>query len=160
MAPLDLGGLAGRRELFPGELVNRVELAKARFAIDLLDPNESLVDQRHEPIDDVAANVRCGSADDLGDLEIAPADEDGQPSEQPALAFIEEIVAPGDRSTESLLPLRQVAGASRQHAKLMFQSAEDRLRREQLDSGGSELDCERHAMEAGADPSHGRGVLV
>src|SRR6266446_976097 len=102
MAPLDLGGLAGRHELFPGELVNRVELAKARFAIDILDPNEALVCQRRKAVKDLAANVRCGSADDLGDLEIAPADEDGQPSEQPALAFIEEIVAPGDRATESL----------------------------------------------------------
>src|SRR2546427_8068325 len=125
MAPLDLGGLAGPHELFPGELVNRVELAKARFAIDLLDPNEALVDQRHEPIDDIAANVRCGPADDLGDLEIAATDEDGQSGEQPALAFVEEIVAPGDRPTESLLPLRQVARPSRQHAELVFESSED-----------------------------------
>src|SRR5467141_782767 len=125
MTPLDLGGLAGRHEMFPRELANRVELAEARFATNLLDPTEALVDQRHEPIADVAANVRCGPADDLGDLEIAAADEDGQPGEQPALALVEEIVAPGDRTTQGLLPLRQVAGPSRQHAELVFESGED-----------------------------------
>src|SRR5712671_1624069 len=140
MAPFDLGDLAACNELFASELANRVELAEPRLAIDLLDPNQALVDQRRESIEDVTADVRCRPADDLGDLEIAAADEDGQPGEQPALAFIEEVVAPGDCTTQGLLPLRQVARASRQHAQLVLESGEDRVRREELDPGGGELD--------------------
>ena len=42
----------------------------------------------------------------------------------------------------------------------MLEALEDRVRREQLDPGGGELDRERHAVEPGGDPGDGRGVLV
>ena len=72
----------------------------------------------------------------------------------------EEVVAPGDRPAQRLLPLGQVAGAGREDAELVLETLEDRLGLEQLDPRRGELDRQRHAVQPGADPGDGRSVLV
>ena len=154
-------GLAARLELLRGELADRVEQPEPRLAVGrLLDLDQALVDERHEAVDDVAAELRGRAADGLGRLEVAAAGEDGQAVEEPPPAVVEQVVAPGDRAAQRLLARRQVARAGRQQVELVLEPGEDRVGRQELDPGGGQLDGERHAVEAGADRGDRRGVLV
>ena len=150
-----------RGQLLGGELADRVEHPEAQAAVDLLGPDEALVGEERQAVDDVdAVELARRPADRLGAVELAAADEDRQPGEQAALARAEQVVAPGDRAAERLLALGQVARAGRQDAELVLEPLEDRLGREELHPGRRELDRERHPVEPGGDPRDGRRVLV
>ena len=69
------------------------------------------------------------------------------------LAVVEQVVAPGDRATQRLLPLRQVARAGRQQGEVVLEPGEDLVRRQELDPRGGELDRQRHAVQPGAIPA-------
>ena len=94
------------------------------------------------------------------EVDVAAAGEDRQPVEQAARPRVEQVVAPGDRAAQRLLAGGQVARPRREDVELVVESDEDRVRREDLDPGGGELDGQRHPMEAGADARDGRRVLV
>ena len=103
-------------------------MPEAGLAVDLLRPDEALVGEGHQPVEDLDADLRRpvrrrASAR----LELAAADEHGEPREQPPLALVEQVVAPGDRAAQRLLALRQVARAGRQDAELVLEPLEDRL---------------------------------
>ena len=161
MAALDLGLLAALREVLGGELVDRVELAEAADALDLLGLDEALVGQRHDPVEDVAADLVGRPADRLGRLERR-----SRPRTRPAAhrsrrsPSLEQVVAPGDRAAQRLLALGQVARSRRQDAELVLEAAQDRVGRQELDPGRRQLDRERHPVEPGADRGDGRGVVV
>ena len=95
----------------------------------LLDLDQALVDERHQPVEDVATDLRRRTADRLGRREVAAAGEDGQPIEQPLPAVVEQVVAPGDRAAQRLLALGQVARAGRQDVELVIEPDQDRVRR-------------------------------
>ena len=103
---------------------------------------------------------RRRSADRLGGGQVAAAGEDRQAVEQALGAVVEEVVAPGDRGAQGLLPLGQVAGARREQVELVPQPGQDRVRRQELDPGRRQLDRQRHPVEPGADRGHRRRVLV
>ena len=99
------------------------------------------------------------AADRLGHLEAAAGGEDGQPPEQPPAGVFEEVIAPGDRTAQGLLPFGQVAGAAGQHGQLVPEPFEDRLGRQELDPRCGQLDRQGHALEPSDDAGHRRGVL-
>ena len=87
--PVAMAGIGSRRsrrglEPLGGVLADRVEQPEARLAVGrLLDPDQALVGERHEAVEDVAADLGRRAADGLGRLEVAAAGEDRQPVEQP-----------------------------------------------------------------------------
>ena len=91
--------------------------------------------------------------------EQPPANTPSRASER-LLGRLEQVVAPVDRVAERALPRRQIVGAAGEQVEPLLEPAEDRLRREQLDARGRELDRERQAVEAAADPGHRGRVLV
>ena len=108
-------------QLLGGELVDRVELAEPGRALDLLGPDEALVGQRHDPVEHVDPDLSGRAADRLRGVELPAADEGCEPPEQPLLALVQQVVAPGDRAAERLLPLRQVPRARGQDPELTLQ---------------------------------------
>ena len=73
---------------------------------------------------------------------------------------VEEVVAPGDRPAQRLLPFRQVPRAGGQERKVPLEAIHDLLRGEQLDPRRGELDGEGHAVQSGGDPRNGRGIAI
>ena len=72
---------------------------------------------------------------------------------------VEERVAPVDRGAQRLLPLGSVARAGREHVEGVVETLEQRLRRQEPQTGGGELERERQAVQAPADRRDGPGVL-
>ena len=148
MAGADEVGLTVGLEPFRRVLPDRVQEPEARLAVGrLLDLHEALVDQRHQPVEDVATDLGRRTADRLGRGEVAPGGEDRQPIEQPLPAVVEQVIAPGDRAAERLLAFGQVARAGRQDIELVIEPDQDRVGAEQLDPGRRQLDRERHPVE-------------
>ena len=86
--------------------------------------------------------------------------EDRQPLEHPLLGGFEQRVAPFDRRPEGLLALGHVAGRAAEELEAAAEPVAQRLRREQAEAGGRELDRERQAVEPAADLGDRRGVVV
>ena len=161
MAVADQVSLAVGLEPFRGVLTDRVEEPEARLAVGgLLDLDQALVDERHQAVEDVHADLGRRPADRFGRGEVAATGEDRQPIEQSLAAVVEQVVAPGDRAAQRLLTLGQVARPGRQDVELVIEPDEDRVGAEQLDPGRGQLDRERHAVEPCADRGDGRRVLV
>src|SRR6185503_20361417 len=140
VAALDGLALARRLELLGGELADRVEHPEAQAALDVLGPDEALVDEERQALDDLDA-VELGrrAADGLGAVELAAADEHGQAGEQAALARAEQVVAPRNRPAARLLALGQIARAGGQDAQLVLEPLEDGVGRQELDPRRGEL---------------------
>ena len=162
VAPLDLVPLAAGVEPLGGELADRVEHPEARLAVDVLGPDEALVGERRS-----GRRGRRGRRARSAGPQTASALSSSQPptktdsrASRRRSPGVEQVVAPGDRAAQRLLALGQVARSGGQDAELMLEALEDRVGREELDAGRGELDRERHAVEAGGDAGHGRGVLV
>ena len=99
-------------------------------------PDEALLQQRHE-----GREVRVTHA--LGGLDGPAAGEDGEPSQKGALARLEELVAPVDRGPQRALAVGKIALAAFEHSEPVLESREQRRRREDAQTCGSELQCER-----------------
>jgi hypothetical protein len=84
----------------------------------------------------------------------AAAGEDGEASEQRLLTDVEEVVAPRDRVAQRLLPFWQVPRSCPEQPQPAIQPVEQRLRGEQFDPSGRQLDCQRQPVEPPADPCH------
>ena len=69
---------------------------------------------------------------------------------------VEERVAPVDRGAQRLLPLGNVARAGREHVEGVVEPLEQRLRGQEPQPGGGELERERQAVQAPADRRDGR----
>src|SRR4029079_15417676 len=119
---------------------DRVEQPEARLAIGrLLHLEQALVHERHQSIEDVTTYLGRGPADRLDRGKVASGPEDRQAIDQPASARLEELIAPGDRSAQRLLALRQVTRPGGQDVELMIETRQDRIRRQDLDARRGEL---------------------
>ncbi len=70
----------------------------------------------------------------------------------------EEVVGPGDGVAEGLLAAGEIAGAGSQELETAGETGSEGLGREDLDTGGGELNGEGETVEAGADLGDGGGV--
>ena len=162
VAGLDQLDLAVGLQPLGGVRPDRVQEPEARLAVGrLLDLDQALVDERHEPVEDVAADLRRPARRSPRPRRgrSRSAKTDSRSSRQRA-AVVEQVVAPGDRAAQRLLAGRQVARPGRQDVELLVEAGQDRLRRQDLDPGRGQLDGQRHAVEPGADGGDGRRVLV
>ena len=159
VAPRDDVRLAPGREHLGGVLADRLEHREARLDVGrglVLEPDQALVLELADPVDDVATDLVGGAADRLGHRQVEPATEHGQPIEQPPRAVVEQVVAPGDRPAQGLLSLGQVARPGGQRRQVVVEAGQDLVGREQLDPRGGELDGQRHAVQPRGDPGDGR----
>src|SRR5262245_16392284 len=129
----DRRALVASVEHLRGELPDRLEEREPRgLAVEVLRADEALIGERREAVEHVDAEVLRRPGGRLRRHGVEAATEHGEPIEQPARARVEELVAPGDRAAQRLLPLRQIAGAGRKEAELALESREDRVWREEL----------------------------
>ena len=125
-----------------GELSNRLQheqpgLVEVRHAAD-----EALVGQLFQSGQDIGADLIGRSAHRFRLLEPGAAGEDGEARQQALESRIQHVVAPGDGAGQGLLPAREVTGSGTQRAQALFESAQQRLRRVELDSCRGQLDGE------------------
>ena len=118
--------------------------------------HERLLDQRLQLVEDGLAGV---GADRLDVGKRAPSGEDGHAPEQALLRLREERVAPVDRGAQRLLPLGNVARSGREHLEGVIETLQQRLRRQEPQPGGGELESKRQSVQAPADRRDGFAVL-
>ena len=103
-------------------------------------------------------------------VEVSPADllrrgerraggEDGEPDEHRSRTIVEEPDAPGDGLAKRPLAGGKVAWAAREHAQARVESLHQSSRCQGSNARRSQLDCERQAVDASADPPHVPVVL-
>ena len=108
----EIGGVARRgpprvvvrREPVLPEVADRVEHPKPRFTGFGRVPDEAVVDERGHSVERVESELAIWVADHLGRLDRAATGEDREPREERPMRRWEELVAPGDRTGERLLP--------------------------------------------------------
>jgi hypothetical protein len=86
------------------------------------------------------------------------AGEDGEAAEEELFFRGEEVVAPGDRVAQGLLAEWEVAGTGGEELEAAGEAGSQRLRGEDFDAGGGQLDRQRQPVEAGADLGDGGRV--
>jgi hypothetical protein len=118
--------------------------------------HESLVDKRFQLVEDGLAGA-CADGLDVG--EFAPSGEDGHAPEQALLRLRKERMAPVDRGAQRLLPLGSVARAGCEHLEGVVEALEQRLRGQEPQPGGSELESQWQAVQAPTDVRDGPGIL-
>ena len=124
--------------------------------------DQALVEKRAEAADGI--QLRAGRLVEVGrhrlDRLDRAATEDRQQLEEPLLGGAQELVAPLDRRAQRLLPLGQIAGAAAEVLEAAAESIPERLRREEVQARGGELDRQRQPVEPATDLGHGGGVVV
>ena len=111
-------------------------------------PDEALVDERGQ-------GVQVALAHGLGRLERPAPGEDREPRQSLLLVLLEQVVAPGDRRPQRLLPFGCVPGPAGEEREPLLQPSEQGIGRQDLDARRRQLDRERQAVEAAADLGHG-----
>ena len=112
---LDVGSLAGLLQPFERVLAEQRMEVEARFGggalgrIGGLDPEEALIGERLEALQDFDPEVAVRVDDGECQLCRPAARERGEPAEEPSLRLGQQVVAPRDGATERALALRQVA---------------------------------------------------
>src|SRR5262249_24491800 len=99
-------------------------------------------------------------ADRFGGIEVEPASEHAQDSEDRSLAIREQVIAPIERSLHRLLPGWSGARAAGQHPNAVVEPCSDLLGRQHADVRGRKLDGERDASQPGADLRYRPRVAV
>ena len=161
VAALTVGSLARPLQPLGGELVQQRVALEAWIAVfGRQDLDEALVRQRFEPVDDQQVERTVRVDDVLGTFGVPAAAEDGTSAKDRLLVVGQEVVAPGDRSAQGPLALRQVARPAREQVEAGGEAVEDRLGAEHPDPRRGELDREGQAFEAVDDAADGREVGV
>ena len=140
-------------ELLGGVLADRLEHREAWLAVGVVGhDSEAPPHQRVE-------RVEVAAADRLDRLEPCAAREHGEAGEQALLVGLEQLVAPVDRRPQRLLTSRSVGGAADEEGEPLVEPFQDRLRRQEPDARGRQLDGERQAVESCADRGDDRRRL-
>ena len=112
------------------ELADRLQHREAWLVPRRLDPpQQTLVDQRGDAVQEIDAGLPGRRHDRLRRVEREAAGEDGQAAEERLLRGVKQVVAPGDRVPHRPQPLRAVAGPGREHREPVRQPRQERLRR-------------------------------
>ena len=152
VGPLESIDFPGGDQAFQRMLANCLKHPEAQVAGRLFLAQEVLVDQGRHAVDHVEVQIRPASCDHrFGRGQRAAADEHREATIQHLLVRSEQVVAPGDRLAQGLLANGQIAGPACQRSQPVLQPREQRLRRENVDTRGGELDGQGQAIEAVAD---------
>ena len=112
---LDLPSFAALFELLPRVLVDGFEHHEAGFVFGALFlPEEALLQQRGDAVEDVDGQVAFRVADGLYGLQGPAPREDREPGEEGLLALLQQVVAPFYGPPERALARGQVFGSARE----------------------------------------------
>src|SRR5439155_14842677 len=118
--------LDGRRfvtllQLLRREFADGLQHQKARLTEIGKPPDQALVSQLVEHLDDIAADILRWAADRFDLFEAAAPGENGEAGEQAPAGRIDHVVAPLDRPTKGLLTTRKIASATAERAQRLLQ---------------------------------------
>ncbi len=167
VAVRDVGLLPGVvRQPSRGELANGLQHPEADPGRCLDRMDEGVVDEpvervehreRVEPVDiDVAVAI---GGDGFGRVQRPSVHEDRQPTEERSFSRGEQVVAPGDRALQRLLPGQHHSGAAGEDAEGVVETVEDALRIEHAAPGGGQLDGQWDAVEPVAQLGDDRPIV-
>src|SRR5688572_6520800 len=117
MDALEISGLAACLEATERVRANGLQHPKARLARRYCRAHQALIHQRGQTAEDIYFQVAPSVAHVLGSVERAAAGEHRETLEERLLGGIEQVVAPGDRSAQCLLPRRSVARTTGEKAE-------------------------------------------
>ena len=139
-------------------IVSSIPNAAAPPPVRVRLPQQALVDQRGDAVEDVDAQVAAPHRrDGLGGLQRAAADEDGQPPEQGLL--VRRAAGRGSRRWRRASSAAAPAGRARppvSSGSRSLQPGQQRRRRQHLDPRRRQLDRQRQPVQPGADRRHRR----
>ena len=168
------GRLAGFLQTLARILAYRFEHNKARLALSSLSLLEqAVVDQRLKTVKGLSV-FSCAArlagrtrtpridapADGFGRIQRAASGEDAQAGKQAPLGRRQQVIAPVDGGAQRLLAGRQAAQTGVKKFQVVLQPGKHRLGRENVDACGRQFDRQRQAIQASAQLSHGRSVLI
>ena len=139
--------LRARLQLLVGEIPDRLQHREPVGSAGGDTSDETLVDERGEDVDDVELVTDAG--DHRLDGVDAGTREDRHHIEQPPFLLGEQVIAPLDRPPQCPLPFRQIAGTSAEDVELAAETVAEVVGCEDGESGRRQLDCQRHAFQAG-----------
>ena len=122
--------------------------------------DEGAVDEPRKHVDHVGDRCSTGRPDRLRGLEVERAGKRGEPAEERALVRLEEVVAPGDRRFERLLPGSRRPASADEQPEAVGQSLDELVEAERAEPDSGQLDRERHPVEPPRQLEDGRPVLV
>lgn len=99
-------------------------------------------------------------ADCLRVGERASARKDGHPPEKHLFGVVQQSVAPLNGRSQGLVADGPIARAACQQFEPIAQPAEERLRRQEFDARGGELNCQGQAIQPSAYIRHSGRVRV
>jgi hypothetical protein len=154
-------GLAAGDELTKGILLDRFKHPKARaLVVALVALEQTAIDQRRDPVDDVVPHGAIAVADLLRRLDRAAAHKHAQSPEEQLLGGREQVVAPVDRVRERQVALWPIARAASQERETVVQVRKQFVWREERGARRRKLDRQRQPVETPADLAHREQVRV
>ena len=160
-ALLQCGCFASGFQFLARELPDCLQHPEAWLAVIVIPlPEQALLDQRVETVEDVEFQLTVGIEDRLGCLDSTAADENAQTNKERSLILGQEAVAPLDRLAQCSLAFRLVARSAREELQPTIETSEQRRWLQDAHPGRSQLDRKRQTVETGADFGDGGGVLV
>ena len=123
-------------------------------------PQHAQADQLLQAVEHRQARVHRGAAARFADIQAGASGEHRAGREQPPGPRRQQVMAPGDRSPQRLLPVRKVTAAAGQQAQRMLKPGRDRLRRQQPDPRRRQLDGQRQAVQPADNLRDRRRVLI
>jgi len=153
-----LAALSVRVKLLERELTDRIQHAVTRRClVQRLDEHDAGRDQGADCLERIKA-VRITFEEGFDRFERESADEYPEPPEQALLGRSQQVIAPGDRRPQGLLPGGQVPRAAGQQRQPALEPCQQGRGRKHGQASACELDCQRQAVQAAADLGHGGGV--
>ena len=150
-------------QAFQGVLPDGIEQAEPGLILAGLHPDQAAVHQRAQRLYHAAWLVGLVGGYGVaayrrhGRQAEAP-DEHCQPGEQSLLIGREQAKAPVERVAQGPLPFGQVTRSAGQNAHPVIEPGQQRLRGQQPDPGGGQLDGQRQAVQPTADLGDGPDV--
>ena len=157
--------LDGRRfvtplQLLRHELADRLQHQKAWLTEIGKPPDQALVSQLVEHVDHIAADVIRRAADGFDLLQAAAPGKNGEAGEKAPAGRIDHLVAPLDRSAESLLTARKVASPAAERGQRFLQPTQESLRRKQFDARRRQFDRQGQTVNPLANAGDRRCVFI
>ena len=150
-------------QAFQGVFPDGVEQAEPGLILAGLHPDQAAVHQRAQRLDHAAWLVGLAggyrvTADRRHGRQAEAPGEHCQPGEQGLLVGRQQAEAPVERVAQGPLPFGQVTRSGGQHAHPVVEPGQQRLRGQQPDPGGGQLDGQRQAVQPTADLGDGLDV--
>ena len=152
--------LAGLAEPAERVLADRLQQAEPRLAALVVRPDQRLRHQAREQVQHLVAGDPVAATDRLGRVERPAAGEHRQAAEQDPLPLVEQVVAPVDQRPERAVARQGGLAPAGQQPEAVVEPPDELPRAEHGHPGRRQLDRERDAVQAGADPHDVGRVLL